>query len=309
MNHQRFLIYFLVLIVYSFISCNNESAIQRNFLNVLNINDSDDLKRFFRYTGNDGPIISGHRGGIVPGFPENSIAAFENTLRFTPAFFEVDPRLTKDSIVVLMHDVNLDRTTTGSGKVGDYTWNELKKLKLKDLEGNVTEYHIPTLEEAIEWSRGKTILNLDKKDVPMVMTATKIKEQKAEAFVIVTVHNAQEAKFYFSENQNIMFSAFIKTMEDLEKYDREGIPSSNIAVAYVGPEVKYENEKLYRILHERGIKYMISTASTYDKKEEKEVRRNAYLKFIKEGVDVIESDFPIEVAHAISSTKKNENVE
>lgn len=46
------------------------------------------LHSFFHYRQGNAPIISGHRGGTVPGFPENSIEAPENTLHYTPAIFE-----------------------------------------------------------------------------------------------------------------------------------------------------------------------------------------------------------------------------
>ncbi len=119
----------------------------------------------------------------------------EYVLKHTPAFFEIDPRLTKDSVIVLLHDATLDRTTTGKGKLSDYTWEEVKQFRLKDKDGNVTPYRIPTLQEAIDWARGKTILNLDKKDVPMQMTADIIRKNKAAHFVMVTVHNAKQANF------------------------------------------------------------------------------------------------------------------
>ena len=136
-------------------------------LHTLKVKTAKDLHAYFQFTGNDPLLIAGHRGGMVKGFPENSIATFENTLKHTPAFFEIDPRLTKDSVMVLMHDATLDRTTTGKGKLSDYTYEELKKFRLKDAEGNVTDFPIPTLSEVIEWARGKTILNLDHKDVPL----------------------------------------------------------------------------------------------------------------------------------------------
>lgn len=47
------------------------------------------------------------------GYAENCIEGLENVLTQMPAFFEIDPRLTKDSVIVLMHDATLDRTTTG----------------------------------------------------------------------------------------------------------------------------------------------------------------------------------------------------
>ncbi len=224
----------------------------------------------------------------------------ENTLKYTPAFFEVDPRLTKDSVIIIMHDATLDRTTNGTGKVMEYTWEELKKLKLKDKEGNLTDYYIPTLEEAIKWSKGKTVLNLDKKDVPLEMTAQIIKELKAEAHVMVTVHNANQAKFYYQNNKNIMFSAFVLNKDALFEYEKAGIPWSHV-MAYIGPNNKPENQELIDMLHTRGVMCMISTAPTYDKLVDKAARYNTYREIIKTGVNVIESDLPIDVAEAIQT--------
>src|SRR5690606_1232698 len=161
----------------------------------LKLENSHQLHDFFGYAQNDLPLISGHRGGMVAGMPENSIEAMEYTLQYTPAFFEIDPRLSKDSVIVLVHDVTLDRTTTGMGKVSDYTLEELKTLRLKDKNGQVTDFRIPTLEEAILWAKGKTILNLDKKDVPLEMTVEIIQRMDATDHVMVTVHTAEQAAF------------------------------------------------------------------------------------------------------------------
>lgn len=282
-------------------SCTNDgTSTGSSTLHALNINNIEALRDYFRYTEGGVPIISGHRGGIVPGYPENSIPAFDNTLKHLPAFFEVDPRMTKDSVIVLMHDATLDRTTNGTGKVFDYTLEELKKLRLKDKEGTITEYQIPTLEEAINWSRGKTILNLDKKDVPFAMTAEAIRKNNAEGFLIVTVHNAEQAKFYYEKNPKIMYSAFIKSRDALEEFENAEIPWENIAVAYVGPELKQENKELYDMLHARGVKFMVSTVSSTDKVMEPEKRAQVWREIVQAGTDVLESDIPIEVAEAIN---------
>ena len=95
------------------------------------------------------------------------------------SFFEIDPRLTKDGVIVLMHDETIDRTTTGKGKVSDYTYAELQQFNLVDRNGNVTAFKIPTLKECLEWSKGKTILNLDIKDVPLEVMADFIEKEKA----------------------------------------------------------------------------------------------------------------------------------
>lgn len=269
-------------------------------LQVLAIKTPKELHSFFRWTGKDIPIISGHRGGMVKGFPENSMATFENTLKHTPAFFEIDPRLTKDSVIVLLHDATLDRTTTGTGKLSDYTWAELKKLRLKDAEGNVTEHRIPTLAEAIEWARGKTILNLDKKDVPFRMIAAMIREHKADAFVMLTVHTAEEALYYYKGNKNQMFSAFVKTPQAMKEYEKAGIPWTQM-IAYIGPDIKPENKEMYRLLNAKGVMCMISAAPTFDKLKTAEERAAAYQAVFKDGASILESDLPIETAEAIQT--------
>ena len=273
-------------------------AAQEQKMYSLAFENADELHQFFRYKKGDEPIISGHRGGMGKGFPENSIATFKNTLVHAFAFFEIDPRLTKDSIIVLMHDVTLDRTTTGKGKLSDYTWDELKDLKLKDREGNITEFRIPTLAEALEWAKGTTILNLDIKDVPFEMTADIIEQYGANSYVMFTVHSPEQARFYLDRDPKSMFSAHIKTPEMFERYRQAGIPWTQM-IAYVGSQNSPENQVMYDLLHNVGVKVMISTAPSYDKLPSKEARAEAYRHFMSQGPDIIESDFPIEVYEAL----------
>ncbi|MEJ5960642.1 glycerophosphodiester phosphodiesterase family protein [Pedobacter immunditicola] len=272
-------------------------AFGQNKIHALKIRDIEELRTFFKYKEQNQPIISGHRGGMVRGFPENSIATFENTLKHTPAFFEVDPRLTKDSVVVLMHDETLDRTTNGKGKVADYTYAELQLLRLKDIAGNLTQYTIPTLNEAIEWSAGKTVLNLDRKDVPLHLQE-KILREHPNKVIMITVHNAKHARYYYDQNPDRMFSAFVKTKEALLEYEAAGIPWECM-IAYIGSVNKPENKELIDLLHARGVKCMISAAPTYDKLKSKEERAENYGDIFEQGADILETDLPIEVAEAL----------
>lgn len=282
------------------IAAGSISAFAQKQLNVLKIKTAKDLHAFFRYTGNDAILITGHRGGMVQGFPENSIATFENTLKHTPAFFEIDPRLTKDSVIVLMHDATLDRTTTGTGKLSDYTYAELQKFRLKDAGGNITDFAIPTLSEVIEWARGKTVLNLDHKDVPLAMTAALIKKHRADAFVMLTVHSAAEMQYYLSQNKKHTFSAFVRNRKEYDDYEKTGVPFNQM-IAYIGPHVKPENKELYALLNKKGTMCMISAASSYDKLKTPEKRKAAYISIAQDGASVLESDYPIEAAEAIKS--------
>lgn len=72
--------------------------------------------------------IQAHRGGpIVNGkarFAENSMEAFENALS-KGWTIELDLQRTSDGVAVVMHDEDLDRTTTCSGAVADRTYAQI----------------------------------------------------------------------------------------------------------------------------------------------------------------------------------------
>ena len=103
----------------------------------IDIKDRAQLHEWFRYSPERPVVISGHRGGMVTGFPENCIESFEKTLTMMPSFFEIDPRMTKDSVIVLMHDATLDRVSDAAAVFGaenvlvrDKTLSELKQLNM-----------------------------------------------------------------------------------------------------------------------------------------------------------------------------------
>ena len=259
----------------------------------------EELQEFFRYKEGDKIIVSGHRGGREKHFPENSIENFQNVLNQMPAFFEIDPRLTKDSVIVLMHDEMLDRTTTATGKLADYTWKELKDIRLKDTEGNITNYHIPSLEEVIKWSKDKTIINLDKKDVPSWMIVNIIRRLDAETHVMLTVHNGSQARYYFDRLPGIMLSVFIRNTKEYEDIVISGVPWRNM-IAYVGPAINESNAEIVKKLRANGVRCMVSYATTYDKVKTREERESAYRYGLKAMPDIIESDLPLEIWSLIS---------
>ncbi|MVZ66408.1 glycerophosphodiester phosphodiesterase [Sphingobacterium sp. DK4209] len=266
-------------------------------LHKLNFKTTEEMYSYFEYAPGK-KVISGHRGTIENKMPENSIPSMKAVLQHSIAIFEIDPRLSKDSIPVMVHDATLDRTTTGTGKVADFTWKELKKLKLKDKQGEATKYKINTLDEMIKWAKGKTILNLDKKDLPMEMTAEIIKKHDAYPWVWVTVHNVEQAKFYLDKNPKQYMSMHIRTQQDLEKFVQSGLPFNRMIV-YIGPDIKSSNQAMYKFFHEKGVMCMISSAPTFDKLPTVGERAEKFRAVFADGASILESDLPIEVSKAI----------
>ena len=283
----------IFLLLLSFIGCGSKEG-EENFLKFRKLNDTQE---YFAYTGDSTLLISGHRGVKAAGFPENSIEGFNHVITQIPAFFEVDPRLTKDSVIVLMHDETLDRTTNAKGNLSDYTWDELQAYRLKDHEGNITPYMIPTLEEVLDWADGKTVINLDKKDVPLEMIADFIKKNKAEKYVMITVHTGAQARYFHDRLPGVMLSVFARNDAEYEDIAISGVPWSNM-IAYVGQSINESNRHIVEKLHANGVRSMVSYAPTHDKQTTSDQRMVAYVNEVDNSVykpDIIESDYPIEI--------------
>ena len=111
----------------------------------------------------DQVLVVAHRGDWRYA-PENSLAALEHSIKVGVDIVEIDLQLTKDSVLIAMHDTTLDRTTTGSGKVSEWTVDSIKTLKLKNGCALKTVHTVPTLEEVLLLAKDRVLLNLDKAD-------------------------------------------------------------------------------------------------------------------------------------------------
>ena len=107
-------------------------------------------------------VVVAHRGDWR-NYPENSLPAIESAIRMGVDMVEIDLRLTKDSVLVLCHDSTLDRTTTGRGRISDYTYEELLAFNLKRGHGvAVPGLKIPTFRQALELCKDRITINVDK---------------------------------------------------------------------------------------------------------------------------------------------------
>lgn len=257
------------------------------------------LQELFKHTGEPLRFVSAHRGGPQKDFPENCIPTFENTLRHTFAIMEIDPRYTKDGAIVVHHDASLERTTTGRGLVAELSLPELKELRLKDPEGTVTAYQIPTLDEVLEWARGKTILILDQKDVPVAARVKKIEEHKAEAYAMLIVYNFKDARSCYAMNPNIMLEVMIPSHAQFAEFERTGVPWRNV-VAFVG-HTPPDDATLYERIHGKGTSCLVGSSRNLDRRiisgqaTDIKLLERDYRDLLQRGADLIETDIPVQV--------------
>lgn len=99
-----------------------------------------------------------HRGASGHA-PEHTLLAYELGEQMHGDYIEVDLQMTKDGVLIAMHDETVDRTTDGTGRVEDFTLEEIKQLDAgswfnekypKKAKDEYVGLKVPTLEEIIE---------------------------------------------------------------------------------------------------------------------------------------------------------------
>lgn len=84
---------------------------------------------------------------------------------------ELDIHRCKSGELVVIHDCDLGRTTSGTGLVKDYTFEELKKFSAskgsKEFEAKFESERIPLLTDVLSLLDGKVYLNIEIKNAPV----------------------------------------------------------------------------------------------------------------------------------------------
>lgn len=111
------------------------------------------------------PAVIAHRGASAHA-PENTFPAFEIAILLKADAIELDVKLTADGHVVVFHDLCLQRTTNGAGKVHKKTLSELKTLDAGTAFDRAYQgQKIPTLDETLETFGMRTFINIELKNL------------------------------------------------------------------------------------------------------------------------------------------------
>ncbi len=109
---------------------------------------------------------SAHRGDCKNA-PENTLPAFASAVRKGAHQIEFDVKLSRDGVLVIMHDATVDRTTGGTGKVADLTFRELRSLDAGSwFSPRFKGTRIPTLRETLEAIPRGILCNVHLGNVP-----------------------------------------------------------------------------------------------------------------------------------------------
>ena len=268
------------------------------------------LAAYFDCVRESGVAISAHRAQSADDQAENSVGAIEATGRAIPgAIVEIDAALTRDGRLVLMHDDTLDRTTTGTGRVADLTFEEIRRTRLTATNGTVLPTPPPSLAEALEAAgRAGAIASIDLKPADDAATLTlaravvdAVRQANAADRVILITYNAETARAVADMAPEMMISAGLNDLDGLD-----GLNPPQI-LAWTG--TRAPRPDLWQALKARGVESQFGTlgapgrrlddvyAADGDVSEYRDLARN--------GVAVIATDAPMAVMSVLGDEVRN----
>ena len=99
------------------------------------------------------PLVIAHRGQSLD-TPENTLEAYRRAIELGTDMIETDVNVTRDGVLVMIHDASLDRTTSGHGPVSGADLADIRGLDAGSWFGEGwTHVRVPTTEEALELAR------------------------------------------------------------------------------------------------------------------------------------------------------------
>jgi len=243
-----------------------------------------------QYKMRENITISAHRGASYFA-PENTIASVKKALELNVDRIEIDIQRTQDSVIVVLHDQTIDRTTNGQGRAIDLTFEQILQYDIVDNEGNV--HKIPTLEQVIQTVNGQAKLLIEIKHGHDFYP--NIERQVIE---LLRAHDAVEWAIIHTFHNDVLRKLREHCMEiELHKLFVGRIPFTNIifgkrfinlnnplfeTVTEFSSHHRFANRALVRRIHRHGKKLNVWTP-----KNDRRIER-----LINRGVDGIITDNP-----------------
>jgi hypothetical protein len=104
--------------------------------------------------------------------PRNTLVSIEAAIQHGVDFIEIDVRYTRDRVPVLLHNHDMERGTTGSGLLADYSYDELAEVEVNtgiaywEAGGEPSGVGIPTLEAALKLMQNRVCVVWHPKEPP-----------------------------------------------------------------------------------------------------------------------------------------------
>lgn len=200
--------------------------------------------------------LCAHRG-CMDTHPENTIPAFKEAIRLGAHMIEFDIQLTKDSVMVIMHDLTVDRTTDGTGKVTSLTLQQIRGLDAGVKKGDGFKGTlVPTFKEAIDIMPYNVWLNChlkgEEEEGRLAALLLKDAGRLHQAFLTCSEKAAAGAKKAVPEV--LICNVESSYRKDTPRYVKETIRLKADFIQLLRPGAGEEREELIRILKQNQVK-------------------------------------------------------
>jgi glycerophosphoryl diester phosphodiesterase len=250
----------------------------------------------------NGVLLIGHRGGPTRDYPENALETLERTFKAGTHAGEIDIAQTKDGKLVLMHDDELDRTSTGTGLVSDHSWAEIQKLKLETYS-KATNFHPPLLSDVLAWAvKNGAILELDKKkSAPWAPIIAEVRATKAENNVFLVTYTDDQAAEVHKLAPDLVITATVDSAGQLDHLLSVGVKADHL-VAWTGTD--NPDPALWKELAGRNIESAFGTLgprkSSLDGKYWEDGDGSEYDRLAANGLPILVTDLTDKVSRQLS---------
>lgn len=215
--------------------------------------------------------LSAHRGAVALA-PENTLEAVKAAAEEGYGAVEIDPRLSSDGVIYLMHDKTVDRTTDGSGKVENLSSERLDSLQIEtddypEYEGE--DVGVPLFEDAVRLlSEYDVVLNVDcsKGDwtdedyIDQVMDILEKYNMAEKSFFVISDRDAR--RILHRKYPEACVSWLYEPSDDI---DDEIAAIKEYPKALLSVKDKYATGRMIRKLNESGIYYQVYKVDDYDR--------------------------------------------
>ena len=239
-------------------------------------------------------LVAAHRSGHN-GHPENSLSALKHAIEIGVDVAELDVKVTKDSVVVLMHDGKIDRTTNGKGDPENYTLAELKKFRLKMPDGTLTDETIPTFEDFLNIAKDKILVDIDIKTSHLkpVVDAVKRTKMQSQVFYFDNDYDALKHVRNFDKSSMFMPRAYNYRMSDS-------------ALKIFNPKVVHIDESFYtpeltKLIRCKNARIWINALGEPDDMVRKGELGKAIDQLLKYQANIIQTDEPEKILEYLRS--------
>lgn len=235
------------------------------------------------------PIKIAHRGAA--GYcPENTMASFKKAIELGADFIEIDVQLSRDGMLVVIHDPTLERTTNGSGYVRDHDFADLRKLDAGSWFGkNFKNEKIPVFEELLENVLPHTGILIELKN-PSLYPG--IEQKLADAILNKSLHLEKEPLIMVQSFDTDSVKRFHSLLPSLPagvliRHNPRGISDKRLKefsafAQFINPKQTMMTRRLKDRIHAHGM-----DAFTWTVNQQKQIHRFEIMK-----LDGVTTDYP-----------------